>query len=103
MPGNPVVVPTDSNSLTITEKRKDLRAVNLTKKKWNGSIKGRSFVDSRKQRRHLKQDESMSSPTAALESLLVTLLIDACEDRHVGAYDVPGACLQVILAPKDNG
>ena len=103
VPGKPVVVPTDSNSLTATEKRKALRAVNLIKEKWNGDIKGRSCVDGSKQRRYLKQDESMSSPTAGLESLLVTLLIDAYEDRDVGTYDVPGAYLQASLAPKDNG
>ena len=38
--GKPAVVPTDSNSLTITEKRKALRAVNIIKEKWNGDIKG---------------------------------------------------------------
>ena len=45
----------------------------------------------------------MASPTAALESLLVTLLVDAYEDKDVGTYDVPGAYLQASLAPKDNG
>ena len=103
VPGKPVVIPTDSSSLTATEKRKALRAVNLIKEKWNGDIKGRSCVDGSQQRRYLKQDESMASPTAALESLLVTLLVDAYEDRDVGTYDVPGAYLQASLAPKDNG
>ena len=103
VPGKPVVVPTDSNSLTSTEKKKALRAVNLIKEKWNGDIKGRSCVDGSKQRRYLKQDESMSSPTASLESLLVTLLVDAYEDRDVATYDVPGAYLQASLAPTDNG
>ena len=45
----------------------------------------------------------MSSPTASLESLLVMLLIDAYEGRDVRTYDAPGAYLQAILAPKDNG
>ena len=45
----------------------------------------------------------MSSTTAALESLLVTLLIDAHEYRDVGTCAVLGACLQERLAPKDNG
>ena len=42
VPGKLVVVPTDSNSLTTTEKSKSLRAINLTKEKWNGHIKGLS-------------------------------------------------------------
>ena len=45
----------------------------------------------------------MSSPTAALESLLVASLIDVREDRHACTYDMPVAYLQASLAPKDNG
>ena len=52
--------------------------------------------------RYLNPDESMSSPTASLESLLVTLLIDAYENRYVGTYNVPGAYLQARLVPKEN-
>ena len=59
-------------------------------------------MDCSKQRRYLKKDESMSSPTAALESLLITLLIDSYENRDVSTYDVPGAYLQASLTPKDN-
>ena len=51
---------------------------------------------------YLKEDESVSSPTAALESLIVTMLIGAYEDRDVGIYDVPGAYLQARLAPREN-
>ena len=59
-------------------------------------------MDGSKQRRYLKQDESMSSPTAALESLLVTLLIDAYEDRDVATYDVSGAYLHAKLLSRAN-
>ena len=45
----------------------------------------------------------MSSPTASLESLLTTLLIDAYEERDVATFDVPGAYLQASLAPRDDG
>ena len=103
VPGKPVVEPTDASTLTDTEKKKALRAVNLIKEKWNGDIKGRSCVDGSTQRRYLKQDESMSSPTASLESLLITLLIDAYEERDVATFDVPGAYLQASLAPRDDG
>ena len=102
VPGKPVVVPTDANTLTDIEKEKALPAVNLIKKKWNGVIKGRSCVDGSKQRKYLKQDESVASPTASLESLFASLLIDAHEGRDVGTYDVPGAYLQARLAPKEN-
>ena len=88
-PGKPAVVPIDADCLTDIEKKKALRAINLIKEKWNGDIKGRSCVDGSKQRKYLKQDESMSSPTASLESLLVTLLINTYKGRDVATYDVP--------------
>ena len=77
-------------------------AVNLIKQKHNGELKGRTCADGSKQRKYLKQDESVASPTAALESLIVTLLIDAYEGRDVRTYDVPGAFLQASLEPKPN-
>ena len=89
-----MVILTDASTLTEVEKQKALPAVNLIKEKWNGVIKGRSCVDGSKQRKYLKQDESVASPTASLEYLLVSLLIDAYEGRDVGTYDVPSAHLQ---------
>ena len=89
VPGKPVVAPVDAFSLTDLEKRNALQAVNLIKEKYNGDIKGRACANGSKQRKCLKQDESVASPTAGLESLFVTLLIDAYEGRDVGTYDVP--------------
>ena len=88
--------------MTNAEKLKALPAVNLIKEKWGGEIKGRACVDGSKQRKYLKQDESVASPTTSLESLVVSLVIDVYEGRDVGTYDVPGAYLQARLAPKDN-
>ena len=89
-------------TLTEVDKQKAIPAVNLIKEKWNGVIRGRSCVDGSKQRKYLKQEESVASHTASLESLLVSLLIDAYEGRDVGTYDVPGAYLQARMAPKDD-
>ena len=100
VPGKPVVIPTNAKSLTPLEKNKALRAVNLIKEKRSGDINGRTCVDGSSQRKYLKQDESVASPTASLESLIATLLIDAYEGKDIAVYDVPGAYLQAILAPK---
>ena len=54
VPGKPVVVPTDASTLTDLEKRKVLPAVNLIKEKYDGVLKGRSYVDGSRQRRYLK-------------------------------------------------
>ena len=56
-----------------------MAAVNLMKEEYNGDLKGNTCADDSKQRQYLIQDESIASPTAALESLFVTLLIDAYE------------------------
>ena len=44
----------------------------------------------------------MSFPTTLLELFLITLLIDAYEQRDVAIFDVPGAFLQAKLAKKSN-
>ena len=102
VPGKPVVVPIDVTTITSKEKEKALSAVNLIKEKRSGDIKGRTCVDGSKQRKYLKPDESVSSPTVSTESLIATLLIDAYEQREVAIFDVPGAFLQAELKKKDD-
>ena len=102
VPGKPVVGAVDASTLTRQEKKKAMPAVNLIKEKWDGQIKGRTCADGSRQRRYLKQDESVASPTASLESLIMSLLIDTYEERDVATYDVPGACSHAKLLPRAN-
>ena len=51
--------------------------MNIIKEKYGGELRGRTCVDGSGQRKYLKQDETVASPTAGLESLFTTLLIDA--------------------------
>ena len=102
IPGKLVVGPVDALTLTYQKKRKAIPAMNLIKEKWDGVIKGRKCADGSGQRKYLKQDKSVASPTASLESLFVKLLIDEYEGRYVGTYDVPGAYLQAKLLPREN-
>ena len=44
-----------------------------------------------KKHRYLREDESAYSPTVSLEGLVVTLVIDAYENRDVATFDIPGA------------
>ena len=101
VPGKPVLAPIDPDTLSREEKRQSLEAVNLIKEKRCGKIKGRTCANGSRQREFLKEDESVSSPTCAMESLIATLVIDAYEGRDVGVYDVPGAFLQSDI-PKDK-
>ena len=98
-PGKPVVEPADSSKISKEDKYKALEAVNIIAQKRCGKIKGRTCADGSKQRRYLKHDESVASPTISLESLIASLIIDAHEGRSVGIFDVPGAYLHAEI-PK---
>ena len=82
----------DINKLSYNDKKEALNLITMVKQKRNGKIKGRACADGRKQRRYLSKDEA-SSPTIQLESLMLTLLIDAYEQRDVATADVAGAYL----------
>ena len=99
--GKPVFAPQDYKLMTTEEKLKTLEAVNLIKEKRDGSIKGRSCANGSKQRKYLKEGESVASPTVSTEANISTLVIDAFEGRDVAVYDVPGAFLQSDI-PKDK-
>ena len=88
--------PIQATDLTETQQTKALRIINLIKEKRNGHLKGRSVADSRPQRELYTKDET-SSPTATPESVLLTALIEAVEDRRVAVADVTGAYLNVDM------
>ena len=88
--------PRHATSLTETQRNSALRIINLIKEKRNGRLKGRSVADGRPQRAFYSKDET-SSPTATPESVLLTALIDAVEDRHVVVADVTGAYLNANM------
>ena len=80
------------NDTTPEQRRKALGLVQLIKEKRCGKIKGHTCADGRKQQAYINQEDS-TSPTVSTESLLITLMIDANENRDVATADVPGAFL----------
>ena len=76
--------------LTETQQNSALQIINLIKEKRNGWLKGRSIAGGRPQCAFYMKDET-SSPTATPESVLLTALIDAVEDRHVVVADITGS------------
>lgn len=87
-----VFIPQHANKLTRQQKRKAMRIISLIKQKRDNSIKGRMVADGRKQRIYTCKDE-FASPTAQLESLIMTWVIDALENRDTATADVGGAFL----------
>ena len=74
-----------------------MNAVNLIKKKATLKVKGRACADGSKQRKYLKEGESVASPTVSLESILSTLVIDIYENRDLAICDVLGGFLQADI------
>ena len=101
MPGKKVIGAINPDDLSDEQKRAALNAVNLIKKKIDGSIKGRTCADGSKQHKYLKEDESIASPKVALESLITTLVIDVFEHRNVVTFEIPGAYLHAEM-PTDK-
>ena len=79
--GKPMVKLVNISTLTPLEKHKALLAVNLIKEKFCGELKGRTCADGSRQHKYLKEDELVVLPTALLESLIMSLLINTYEDR----------------------
>ena len=78
--------------LSASQRNNALNLITMIKEKRDGKIKGRACADGRKQRGYISKDE-VSSPTVQLESLMITLLIDATEKRDVATADIVGAYL----------
>ena len=100
-PDNPVIVIINIESLTEEDKRKSQEAVNLVKIKSCGKIKGRTCANGSHQRHFVKAEDNFASPTASLESILTTLIIDAYKGKDVAVADVPRSYLHVEF-PKEK-
>ena len=91
-----VMEPMQWNQLTPEQRRKALRCVVCIKQKRSGKLKGRASADGRPQRLYIKKEEA-TSPTVTTEALLISLAIDAKENRAVATADIPGAFLSAKL------
>jgi hypothetical protein len=78
------------------DKRAALQYLMFLKQKRNGTIKGRGCADGRKQRQYTAKEDA-SSPTVAIESVMLSSVIDAMEGRDVATVDIPGAFMQADM------
>ena len=91
-----VLEPQSADEMTRDEKHAALNYLMFLKKKRCGRIKGRGCADGRKQRIHTKKEDA-SSPTVAIEAVMLSCVIDAEERRHVAFLDIPGAFMQANM------
>jgi Reverse transcriptase (RNA-dependent DNA polymerase) len=86
----------DATKLTYAERKGALRAINLIKEKRDGEIKGRTVADGSGQRSLYDKSET-ASPTVSTNALVLTIIVDAYENRDVGTADVAGAYLKADM------
>ena len=89
-----VFVPVGADSLTKEQKEKAIHSLLMIKEKQGPEkeVKTRLLADGRGQRGQFTKQET-TSPTVARESVIISVVIDAHERRHVATYDIPGALL----------
>ena len=88
--------PIHERDLTSEQIKKALDAISVIKEKRDGSVKGRICANGRKQRLWKSKAES-ASPTAHTDSVFLTSMIDAHEERATAVVDVPGAYLNAEI------
>ena len=88
--------PVDHTTMTRQEKLAALRSIIFLKQKRCGRIKARVCADGRPQRK-LYEKQDAASPTVKTESVLLTCVQEAEENRDVCVADIPGAFLNAFL------
>ena len=81
-------------------KRAQIALTYLTQKQ-DGKVKARTCYNGKPTREWLSKDDS-ASPTVSLESLFLTITIDAYEKRDVMTADIPNAFIQTPLEVIDG-
>ena len=94
--------PVSVKGMTGNERLKAQMAMMLLTEKRCVKIKGRMVFDGRKTREWITKEDS-ASPTATLEGILLTLTIDAHENRDVMSADVPNAFIQTEMPEIKKG
>jgi hypothetical protein len=94
--------PINPKDLNEQERKEVLESHLFLKEKRDETIKGRMVAGGNKQRGSVDKQDA-SSPTAALESVLLTaVILDAMEGRDVANVDIPNAFVQTCLENDED-
>jgi hypothetical protein len=88
--------------MTPDEKCKAVDALMFLGEKRDKTIKGQMVYNGKATREWLSREDS-TSPTAALESIMLTAIVDAKEGRDVMTSDIPIAFIQTKLPNVEHG
>jgi hypothetical protein len=84
------------------ERRRAQQALMFLTEKRDKSIKGRMFFNGKPTREWLSREDS-ASPMAALESIMLTALIDATERHDIMTCNIPNAFIQAGMPEVEPG
>jgi hypothetical protein len=87
--------------LTDIQRQTVLESHMFLKEKRDGKIKGRTVAGGNKQRDYISKEDA-SSPTVATESVLLSCIIDAEEERDVAVIDIPNAFVQTRVEDEKD-
>ena len=92
--------PTHVKDLTDEERKKAQQMLLFLTEKRDGTVKARGVYDGKPTREWFNKEDT-ASPTVATESIMLTTVIDAKEERDIMSTDLPNAFVQTHL-PKDE-
>ena len=88
--------------MTQIERRKVQQALMFLGEKRDGTIKGEMVYNGKPTRKRLSREDS-ASPTAALESIILTAVIDAHEERDIMTCNTPTLFIQALMPEVEPG
>ena len=88
-------------NMTVEERRKAQVALAYLTEKANKEVKGRIVYNGAPTRKYY-DDVDTSSPTATLEGIFLTAMIDTHEGRDVISSDIPNAFIQAPMPRNDK-
>ncbi len=93
--------PLNQKNLSSAEHRSALESHLFLKEKRDATVKGQMVAGGNKQRGTIDK-VAAHSPTAALESVMLTAAIDAAEGRNVAIVNIPNAFVQTKLEDETD-
>ena len=94
--------PISVKDLTPIERKRAMEALMFLGEKRSGVVKGRMVYNGKPTREWLSKEDA-ASPTATLEGIMLTAVIDAHERRDMMCADVPNAFIQAEMPDLEEG
>jgi hypothetical protein len=92
--------PIHKKTLSTTERTRALESIIFLVEKRDGKVKARHCANGSTQRNYI-QREDVSSPTLCTDSVLITAVIEAEENRDIATCDIPNVFIQTDIQATD--